>query len=141
MPSSETIGRGLQTTLDQHGYSRVGASENPGAVHSRRHEPVLSIGAILVPRRHTVTSVLRITGRSQERHFVNFHRVLRRAAWSPRTRARILLRLLVDTVERRWGRRIRARGIPRDPVRSSDVYFVKTSGLRGMSLTVLVPIP
>ena len=39
-----------------------------------------------------------------------------------------------DTIERRWGRRIRARGIRRDPVRSSDAHFVKTSGLRWMSL-------
>ena len=63
---------------------------------SWRHAQVLLIGAILAPGRRTVTSVLRITGRSQERHFVNFHRVLSRAAWSPRTGARILLRLLVD---------------------------------------------
>lgn len=46
-----------------------------------------------------------------------------------------------DTIERRWGRRIRARGIYRDPVRSSDAHFVKTSGLRWMSLMLLAPIP
>ena len=39
------------------------------------------------------------------------------------------------------GRRIRARGIYRDPVRSSDAHFVKTSGLRWMSLMLLAPIP
>ena len=35
---------------------------------------------------------------------------------------------LDDTLERRWGRRIRARGIYRDPVRSSHGHFVKASG-------------
>jgi hypothetical protein len=48
---------------------------------------------------------------------------------------------LDDTIERRWGRRIRARGIDRDPVRSSDRHFVKASGLRWMSLMLLAPIP
>jgi hypothetical protein len=86
---------------------------------------------------------------------VNYHRVLSRAAWCLRAGARILLELLVeafvpdgpmvmavdDTIERRWGRRIKARGIYRDPVRSSDAHFVKTSGLRWMCLMLLAPIP
>ena len=119
------------------------------------HAQVLLLGALLVPGRRTVTSVLRIMGLSRERHFVNYHRVLSRAAWCPRTGARILLELLIDafapsgpivmaiddTIERRWGRRIRARGIYRDPVRSSGAHFVKTSGLRWMSLMLLAPIP
>jgi len=46
-----------------------------------------------------------------------------------------------DTIERRWGARINARGIYRDPVRSSKGHFVKTSGLRWLSLMVAVPIP
>ena len=128
----------------------------PFIVHRTwRHARVLLIGAILTPGRRTVTSVLRITGRSRERRFVNYHRVLSRAAWNTRAGARILLGLLVaafvpsgpvvialdDTIERRWGRRIKARGIYRDPVRSSDAHFVKTSGLRWMSLMLLAPIP
>ncbi|TXM96206.1 transposase, partial [Methylobacterium sp. WL64] len=128
----------------------------PLFVHrSWRYAQALLIGAILCPGQRTVASVLRITGRARDRHFVNTHRVLSRAAWSPRTGARILLRLLVeafaprgpivlaldDTIERRWGRRIQARGIYRDPVRSSGAHFVKTSGLRWMSLMLLAPIP
>src|ERR671916_1268088 len=128
----------------------------PLFVHrSWQHAQVLLIGAILAPGRRTVASVLRITGRSHERRFVNYHRVLSRAAWCPRGGARILLGLLLDafapsgpvvmalddTIERRWGRRIRARGIYRDPVRSSDAHFVKTSGLRWMSLMLLAPVP
>lgn len=128
----------------------------PLFVHrSWRHAQALLTGAILCPGRRTVASVRRITGRARDRHFVNTHRVLSRAAWSPRSAARILLRLLVeafvphgpvvlaldDTIERRWGRRIQARGIYRDPVRSSGAHFVKTSGLRWMSLMLLTPIP
>jgi hypothetical protein len=45
-----------------------------------------------------------------------------------------------DTIERRWGRKIAARGIYRDPVRSSHGHFVKTSGLRWLSLMAMVPI-
>ncbi len=98
----------------------------PLFVHrSWRHAQTLLIGAILAPGRRTVASLLRIMGRSHKRDFVNYHRVLSRAAWSPRAGARILLGLLIDafvpngpivlavddTIERRWGRRIRARGI------------------------------
>jgi hypothetical protein len=46
-----------------------------------------------------------------------------------------------DTIERRWGGKIRARGIYRDAVRSSHGHFVKTSGLRWLSLAVMLPIP
>src|SRR5918998_1419325 len=128
----------------------------PLFVHrSWRHARVLLVGAILAPGRRTVASLLRITGRSCERGFVNYHRVLNRAAWCPRAGAKILLGLLVaafapdgplvlaadDTIERRRGKRITAKGIYRDPVRSSDAHFVKASGLRWMSLMLLAPVP
>jgi hypothetical protein len=119
------------------------------------HARILLLGAILAPGRRTVASLLRIMGRAHERRFVNFHRVLNRAAWSPHAGARILLRHLImafaprgpvvlgldDTIERRWGKRITARGIYRDPVRSSASHFVKTSGLRWLGLMLLAPIP
>src|ERR671912_2510883 len=97
------------------------------------HAEVLLIGAILAPGRRTVTSILRIAGLARERRFVNYHRVLNRAVWSGRTASRVLLNLLLaafapagpvilgidDTIERRRGKRIAAKGIYRDPVRSS----------------------
>jgi hypothetical protein len=46
-----------------------------------------------------------------------------------------------DTIERRWGANIKARGIYRDSVRSSRGQFVKTSGLRWLCLAVVLPIP
>ena len=122
---------------------------------SWRHAQVLLIGAILVPGQRTVTSILRISGLCQERRFVNYHRVLNRAAWSGRAAAQVLLGLLLDafvptgpvllglddSIERRRGKRISAKGIYRDPVRSSKGHFVKASGLRWLCLMLLVPIP
>jgi hypothetical protein len=46
-----------------------------------------------------------------------------------------------DTIERRWGAKISARGIYRDPVRSSKGHFVKASGLRWLSAMLLVRVP
>jgi hypothetical protein len=137
-------------------FAEIILAFTPLFVHrSWRHAQILLIGAILTPGRRTVASLLRIMGRAHERRFVNFHRILNRTAWCPRAGGRILLRLLTDafappgpvvlalddTIERRWGRRIRARGIYRDPVRSSDSHFVKASGLRWMSLMLLAPVP
>ena len=48
---------------------------------------------------------------------------------------------LDDTIERRRGEKIKAKGIYRDPVRSSHGHFVKASGLRWLSLMLLVEIP
>jgi hypothetical protein len=120
-----------------------------------RHAQVLLIGAILAPGKRTVTSALRVMGLSDEQHFQNYHRVLSRAVWSSREISRTLLILLVkafapkgpvvigldETIERRRGAKIKAKGIYRDPVRSSRSHFVKVSGLRWLSAMLLVPIP
>jgi hypothetical protein len=116
---------------------------------------ILVLGAILAPGQRTVTAVLRIMGLRMEKHFQNYHRVLNRAVWSSREASRLLLSLLVaafaiwgpvvmgldDTIERRRGAKIKAKGIYRDPVRSSHSHFVKASGLRWLSLMLLAPIP
>jgi hypothetical protein len=116
---------------------------------------VLITGAILVRGQRTVTAVLRVMGLGDEKHFVNYHRVLQRAVWSSLAVSGTLLLLLVqtfvptgplliggdDTIEQRWGRQIAARGIYRDPVRSSQSHFVKASGLRWLTLMLLVPVP
>lgn len=120
-----------------------------------QHAWVLLVGAILAPGKRTVTAVLRVMGLSDEEHFQNYHRVLNRAVWSSLGISRILLEWLVitfvpcgvlvfgldDTIERRWGMKIKARGIYRDPVRSSHSHTVKASGLRWLSLMLLAPIP
>jgi hypothetical protein len=117
---------------------------------------ILLVGAIVAPGTRTVASVLRVMGLSQERQFQTYHRVLNRDQWSSRALSRILLRVLVrtfvptdqplvlgldDHIERRRGAKIAAKGIYRDPVRSSKSFFVKTSGLRWVCLMLLTPIP
>lgn len=116
---------------------------------------VLLTGAILAVGTRTVTAVLRVMGLSQEKQFQKYHRVLNRARWSSLAASRRLLCALIDafvpdgplllalddTIERRRGARIAAKGIYRDPVRSSHSHFVKASGLRWLCLMLLAPIP
>ena len=115
---------------------------------------VLVADAVLAPGKRTVTQVLRVMGLGEEPQFRRSHEVLGRARWDARAvaRRRRLHRLdrllpsgpvvigIDDTIERRWGAKIKARGIDRDPVRSATGHFVKTSGLRWLSLMVGVPI-
>jgi hypothetical protein len=116
---------------------------------------ILLTGAILAVGPRTVTAVLRVMGLADHAQFQRFHRVLNRASWSSLRTSRQLLQLLTtifvpdgplvmaldDTIERRRGEHIAARGIYRDPVRSSRSHFVKTSGLRWLCLSLLAPIP
>lgn len=120
-----------------------------------QHAQILLTGAILARGQRTVAAVLRAMGLSDESHFVNYHRVLNRAVWSSLAISQTLLKLLLhvfalsgpiviggdDTIERRRGEHIQAKGIYRDPVRSSHSHFVKASGLRWLTLMLLVPIP
>jgi hypothetical protein len=116
---------------------------------------VLLKGAILAVGARTVTAALRVMGLSKEEQFQHFHRVLNRVKWSPLNGSRRLLMALIaafapsgplvmaldDTIERRRGPKIAARGLYRDPVQSSHNNFVKTSGLRWLCLMLVVPIP
>jgi hypothetical protein len=115
----------------------------------------LAVGTLLATGNRTVCAALRVLGLGQERHFTNYHRVLNRDAWSCLAAGQILLGLIVaviprdwpialavdDTIERRSGRRINARGCYRDPIRSSRRHVVKCFGLKWVSLMVLVPVP
>ena|SRR5215207_567498 len=120
-----------------------------------RHVQLLVAGAILAPGKRTVASTLRAVGLQDERRFCRYHRVLSRAVWSSREASRVLLGLLVEafmpegplvlgvdeTLERRRGKRIVAKGIYRDPVRSSREHFVKTSALRWVCVVLLAEVP
>jgi len=116
----------------------------------------LVVGAILTPGARTVTAALRAIGLAELRTFSKYHQVLNRAPWSARRLSGILLGLIVDqlvgqeqpilvapeeTIERRWGATIEAKGVYRDPVRSSQSHFVKAMGLRWIVLCVLVELP
>jgi len=120
------------------------------------HAQVLVVGAILAPGKRTVTSALRVLGLALEQHFTNYHRVLNRAQWSALPAGKILLGVIVmvlvppgaaivlgadDTVERRSGRQIKAKGCYRDAVRSSKKHVVRCFGLKWVAMMVLVPVP
>ena len=122
---------------------------------SWEHVLVIVMGAVLAPGKRTITACLRMTGRADAANFASYHQLLNRVRWQSAAMTRRLLNLIVDrlvpdgpviigvddTIERRWGRKIKARGIYRDPVRSSHGHFVKASGLRWLSFMVLTPVP
>ena len=113
----------------------------------------LTSGALLCLNRRTVCAALRAVDGAADKGFSRFHRFLACAQGSGLQGAKILLGLLQkafgpddeplviavdDSVERRRGARIRAKGIWRDAVRSSRGFFVKTEGLRWLSVQVVV---
>lgn len=117
---------------------------------------ILTIGAILTPGKRTVSAVLRTMGLQDDRQFQNYHRVLSRAKWSGLEVSEILLGLLIaafcavgvplvigadETLERRKGNKIKAKGVFRDGVRSSRKYTVHAFGLRWVSMMLIVPVP
>ena len=121
-----------------------------------RHAQLLLLGAMLAPGARTVTAALRAMGLAAERRFTNYHRVLNRATWSARQGSRILLGVLImllvppgaaivlgadDTVERRSGRKVKAKGCYRDAVRSSKSHVIRCFGLKWVSMMLLVPVP
>ena len=117
---------------------------------------VLLYGSILTPGRRTVTAALRVMGLAQEGRFGKYHRVLSRARWEPLLVSKLLLGLIVslcvppgspllvlvdETLERRWGTKIKYRSLFRDPVRSSKQHLVVSSGIRWLSMAIAVPVP
>lgn len=117
---------------------------------------VLTYGAILTPGRRTVTAVLRVMGLEDRPDFGKYHRVLNRARWQPLLLSRLLLGLIIllclpagapltlaidETLERRWGRKIKYKGLFRDPIRSTKKKVVHSPGLRWLCLSILVPVP
>jgi hypothetical protein len=109
---------------------------------------VLLAGAIFSPASRTVSNAPGVMGLAQEKHFQTYHRILNRASWSGLAGSRILLGLLIKVfarnnesvigfdkhLKRRSGKQIKAKGIYRDALRSSDSFFVKAGGLRYGSL-------
>jgi hypothetical protein len=128
--------------------------------HNRRtrpHAELLFLAVILCTGKRTVCNLLRSVGKASEKRYHKYHRVLSRARWSELSASRLILEMLIrafggtegsalvfaidETIERRWGRRIKARGIYRDAVRSSKSFFVKCSGLRWMIMAFVPELP
>src|SRR4051812_13450342 len=116
----------------------------------------LLLGTILARGRRTVAAALRQMGLHGDPHFSSYHQVFNRAAWSPRRVARRLLSAALsafvpegvgltfaidETLERRWGKRIRIRGHYRDPLASSKERSVSASGIRWIVLALVVTVP
>jgi DDE superfamily endonuclease len=118
------------------------------------HVPVLVAGARLCRGPCTVAAVLRVVGLGEERRFTRYHRVLSRARGSGLLAAKILLGWLLavlpesgtpilpidETLERRQGRRIKAKGDYRDAVRSTPQQVVKCLGLKWIRIKGLLMI-
>ncbi len=117
---------------------------------------VLMYGAILTPGRRTVTSALRVMGLEGSPDFGKYHRVLNRAQWKPLLLSQLLLGLIImvcvptdaplmlvtdETLERRWGHKIKYKGYFRDAIRSTKKKVVHSPGLRWLSLSILVTVP
>jgi hypothetical protein len=109
----------------------------------------LLLGAILCKGSRTVTGILRATGLSQDAGFSKYHRILNSLHWSPKYGSEILLKMLLkmvgkerpvvlidETLERRKGKKIRAKGYYRDAVRSSRSQVVKTTGLKWLVMAL-----
>jgi len=91
-------------------------------------------------------------GLTGEVGFSKFHHLLNRAHWSSLRAAKILLFMLLpliqdgqpivffidETLERRKGKKIKAKGYYRDAVRSSKSQLVKASGLKWLTMTLSV---
>lgn len=116
---------------------------------------ILIIGAILCNNgNRTVTSSLRVMGLSDDPCFTNYHRVLNRAKWNALKGSKILLGLLIllvpagspliigvdETIERRKGKKIKAKGVYRDAVRSTEKHVVCCFGLKWISMMLIVPL-
>lgn len=117
---------------------------------------VLLFGTILAPGRRTVTAALRAMGLADEKRFEKYHRVLNRDRWSPWVLSKILLSLIItlclpagvpvllaidETLERRWGPKIKYKGWFRDPIRSTANKVSKALGIRWIVMAVVVPVP
>lgn len=116
---------------------------------------VLLVGAILCRGPRRVSSVLRIMGLASIRNFSKYHRVLSRAEWDGLALAKILLGLLIkllpeswpilvavdETLERRRGKKIKAKGLYRDAVQSTQSNVVTSYGLKWEAMMLIVPLP
>jgi hypothetical protein len=121
-----------------------------------RKVQVLIIGTLFARGRRTGAAALRQMGLHEASTFSLYHHVLNRARWSTLEVSRRLWHMLVrsfvtvggdltfvidETLERRWGRRIRLRGHYRDPLASSKALSIASSGVRWIVLTLIITPP
>ena len=123
---------------------------------SYRKMVLLVCGTLLAHGRRTVTAALKMLGLDDDHRWSKYHNLLNRAKWSGLVATTSMLRLLVktflapnapieivmdETLERRWGRKIKKRGHWRDSLASSHQQNVTTSGLRWLVAALVVKLP
>lgn len=115
----------------------------------------LVLGALICTKKRTVCAALHAMGLEHIAGFAKYHHLLNRTQWSLLKAAKILFLMLLvfvpegcpivlfvdETLERRRGKKIKAKGYYRDAVRSSKYQIVKTSGLKWLSMTISLKLP
>jgi hypothetical protein len=115
----------------------------------------LFMGVVLCRGPRRITNILRVMGLMHERNFSKYHRILSHAKWNGLALSKILLGLLIqilpdswpiliavdETLERRKGKNIKAKGVYRDAVRSSQSTVVTCFGLKWECMMLIVPLP
>jgi hypothetical protein len=116
---------------------------------------ILLIGAILCRGPRRISCILRMMGLASVSNFSKYHRVLSRAKWNGLALSKILLGLLIatlpsswpiiiavdETFERRRGKKIKAKGLYRDAVQSTQSNVVTSYGLKWECMMLIVPLP
>jgi hypothetical protein len=116
---------------------------------------VLIVGAVLSPRRRTVTAILRAAGPLAAGHWSDYHRVLCRRVWSNWRLGKLLAAMVLELVPagepvvvpvddntvRRDGPRVWGKGKHLDPLRSTRRWRVWLWGHRWVVLAVNVRFP
>jgi hypothetical protein len=116
---------------------------------------VLLMGALLCQGPRRISSILRVMGLGGSPCFSKYHRVFNRAKWNSLTLSKILLGKMLqhlpnsmaiiivvdETIERRKGKKISAKGCYRDAVRSSHSTVITCYGLKWECMTLMMPLP
>lgn len=120
-----------------------------------KYAQILLTGAIICNGKRTVSSALRVMGLAHEQRFERYHRVLSKSRWNEFRLTQILLGLLIgllpsgvpiliamdETLERRSGKKITAKGCYRDACRSSHSLVIKCFGLKWLCAALIIKLP
>src|SRR6185503_10916198 len=111
---------------------------------------ILFSGGILCRSGHTICGYLRVLGMKGEKRFSNYHHLLNRSKIDMLKAAKILMNMVLplagaeiilvvdEHLERRRGKKIKAKAIYRDPVASSKKWKVKCFGLKWVVVSMLI---
>lgn len=116
---------------------------------------VLLIGSLLCQGPRRISSILRVMGLGESPSFSKYHRVFNRAKWNSLALSKILLGKMLpylpksmpiiivvdETIERRKGKKISAKGCYRDAVRSSHSTVITCYGLKWECMTLMLTLP